>query len=150
MALAGFAQLRPACHVEPARAPWPRRLGARTAPNRPESHRKARPSRPERQKSTEPSARAAPRRDFPRFRVDFRIDFRGFSRLHRASDSTRVAIGRTSVFAGRRSTSEGSQTLRKTRNSTTIHRKSARRCFVNAPHEKNSMFSLPDVTRYRF
>ena len=49
-------------------------------------------------------ARDAPRGDFRRFRVDFRVDFRGFSRLHRASDSTRSAKGRTSVFVGRRGT----------------------------------------------
>ena len=86
--------------------------------SRPESPRVARPSRSERQKSTEKGARDAPRHDFRRFLVDFRVDFRGFSRLHRASDSTRSAKGRTSVFAGRRSTFKGSQTSQKNRKST--------------------------------
>ena len=90
-------------------------------------------------------ARDAPRGDFRRFRVDFRVDFRGFSRLHRASDSTRSAKGRTSVFAGRRSTLEGSQTWRKSRKSTKIAEKSIRHRFANKPHEKNSIFSLLDA-----
>ena len=50
------------------------------------------------QKSTEKGARAAPRHDFRRFRVDFRIDFRCFPRLHRASDSTRCVNRFFDVF----------------------------------------------------
>ena len=124
--------------VAPSRSP--------SRPSRPESLRVARPSRFERPKSTEKVARDAPRRDFRRFRVDFRVDFRGFSRLHRASDSTRSAKGRTSVFAGMRSTSEGSQTLRKNRKSTQIDNKSLRQCFANESPEQNSKFSLPGAT----
>ena len=108
--------------------------------SRPESPRVARPSRSERQKSTEKGARDAPRRDFRRFLVDFRVDFRGFSRLHRASDSTRSAKGRTSVFAGRRDTLEGSQTLRKNRKSTKIEETSLRRRFVNERREQKLDF----------
>ena len=64
----------------------------------PESLQVARPSRFERQKSIEKLARAAPRHDFRRFWLDFGTNFSSFSRLHRASDSTRSAKGRTSVF----------------------------------------------------
>ena len=45
-----------------------------------------------------------------RFQVDFGIDFRRFSRLHSAIDSTCNAKGQTLIFADRRSTSGGSQT----------------------------------------
>ena len=58
-------------------------------------------------------------------------------------DSTRSAHGRTSVFAGRRGTSEGSQTGRKSRKSTKIGEISLRRCFANEPRDKNSICSLP-------
>ena len=115
-----------------------------------ESPRVARLSRSERQKSTEKGAQDAPRRDFRRFLVDFRVDFRGFSRLHRASDSTRSAKGRTSVFADRRGTFKGSQTLQKNKKSTEIDEKSLRRCFANAQSEENSIFPLPDATWCRF
>ena len=118
--------------------------------SRPESLRVARPSRFERPKSTEKLARAAPRRDFRRFCLDFGVDFRRFSRLPRASDSTHSAKGRTSVFAGRRSTFKGSQTLQKNRKSTKIDETSLRRCFTNAQREENSMFPLPDATWRRF
>ena len=126
----------------------PSRLPKRSS--RPESLRVARPSRFERPKSTENVARAAPRRDFRRFWVDFGTDFSGFSRLHRASDSIRSAKSRTSVFAGRRSTFKGSQTLPKKRKSTKIDEKSLRRCFVNALHEENSIFPLSNATWRRF
>ena len=144
----------------PGRATWPTdsprpthfdRLGrSRSRSSRPESPRVARPSRSERQKSTEKGARDAPRRDFRRFRVDFRVDFRGFSRLHRASDSTRSAKGRTSVLTGRRGTKHIFRTLRKNRKSTKIVEKSLRRRFANEPREENSIFSLPDATWRRF
>jgi hypothetical protein len=87
---------------------------------------------------------------FRRFRVDLGTDFSGFSRLHRASDSTRSVKGRTSVFAGRRSTFKGSQTLQKERKSTKIHNQLLRRCFANAQHEENSIFPLSDATWRRF
>ena len=50
--------------------------------------------------------------------------FTGFSRLRRASHSTRSAEGRTSVFTGRHSTSKGSQTSLKPRKSMKINEKS--------------------------
>ena len=118
--------------------------------SRPESPRVARPSRSARQNSIEKGARDAPRGDFRPFRVNFRVDFRGFSRLHRASDSTRVAMGQTSVFAGRRSTSEGSLTLRKNRKSMKVVEKSLRRRCANEPREENSIFSFPDASWRQF
>ena len=63
---------------------------------------------------------------------------------------TRSAKGRTFVFAGRRSTFKGSQTLQKTQKSKKIDEKSLRRCFANAPREKNSIIPLPDETWRRF
>ena len=111
---AGVQRAQPARPgIEPARLDRPRathfaRLG--------------RPGDPARPTSIDLGAGATPRdplrHGFRRFRVDFATDFRRFSMLHRASDSTRSAKGRTSVFAGMRSTSEGSQTLRQTRKST--------------------------------
>ena len=77
-------------------------------------------------------------------------DFRRFSRLLRAIGATRSAKGRTSVFASRRSTLEGSQTLQKNQKLTKIVEKSVRRRFANEPSEKNSIFSLADATRRRF
>ena len=65
-------------------------------------------------------AREAPSAYSERSGDDFRVDFRRFPRLHRVSDSTRCENGRTFVSAGRRSTSEGSQTLRKSRKLTKI------------------------------
>ena len=119
-------------------------------PGRPESPRVARPSCFERPKSSEKGARDAPRRDFQRILVDFRIDFGGFSRLHRASDSTRSAKGRTSIFADRCSTFKGSQTLQKKQKSTKIDEQSLRQCFANAQCGENSIVPLPDATWCRF
>ena len=138
---------RTSAHDRGARPTHFDRLGRRESLDEPpESPRVARPSPSERPKSTEKGARDAPRRDFRRFRVDFGTDFSGFSRLHRASNSTRSAKGRTSVFAGRRSTFKGSQTLQKNRRSTKIDAKSLRQCFANAQRGENSIFSFPDAT----
>ena len=128
--------------VAPSRSP--------SRPSRPESLQVARPSRFERPKSIEKVARTAPRRNFRRFWLDFGTDFSGFSRLHRASDSTRSAKGRTSVFAGRRSTFKGSQTSPKKRKSTKIDEKLLRRCFANALHAESSIFPFSDATWRRF
>ena len=70
--------------------------------------------------------------------------------MHRASDSTRSVKGRTSVFAGRRSTFKGSQTLQKQQKSTKIDKQLLRRCFANAQHKENSIFPLSDATWRRF
>ena len=59
-------------------------------------------------------------------------------------------MGQTSVFASRRSTSEGSLTLRKSRKSTKIVEKSLRRRCANEPRENKSIFSLLDATCCRF
>ena len=99
---------------------------------------------------SEKGAQAAPRRDFRRFRVDFGIDFRCFSRSHRPSDVTRSANGRTLDFADRRGTLEGSLTLRKNQKSMKNDGRSLRRRFANEPREKNSMFALPGATWRRF
>ena len=126
------------------------RLGRPSHPASPRVARVARPRRFERQKSTDKGAREGPRRDFRRFRVDFGIDFRCFSRQHCASDVTRSASGRTLDFADRRGTLEGSQTLRKARKSTKIDGKSLRRRFANEPRGKKSIFALPGATWRRF
>ena len=99
---------------------------------------------------TPEGAREAPRRHFRRYRVDFRADLHCFSRLHRASDSTRSAKGQTSVFAGMRSTLEGSQTLRNNRKSTKIDETSLRHCVATRSRDQNSIFSLPGATWRRF
>ena len=52
------------------------------------------------------------RNDFSTILVDFGSDFRRFSRLLRASKSTRCAKGRTLILTGRRGTLEGSRILR--------------------------------------
>ena len=70
--------------------------------------------------------------------------------MHRASDSTRSVKGRTSVFAGRRSTFKGSQTLQKQQKSTKNDKQLLRRCFANAQHKENSIFPLSDATWRRF
>ena len=78
------------------------------------------------------------------------VEFRGFSRLLRTSDATRSAKGRPSVFAGMRSTLEGSQASQKNQKLTKIVGKSVRQRFANEPSENNSIFSLADATRRRF
>ena len=108
------------------------------------------PSCSERQQSTEKGARDDPRSNFQQFLVDFQFDFRGFSRLHRASSSTRGAKGRTSVFADRHSTFKGLQSLQENEKSTKIDEKSLRQCFANAQRTENSIFPLPDATWCRF
>ena len=70
--------------------------------------------------------------------------------MRRTSDLTRSANGRTLDFAGRRGTSEGSQTLRKNRKSMKNGDKTLRQCFANAPCRKNSLLALPDTTERRF
>ena len=59
-------------------------------------------------------------------------------------------LGRTSVFAGRCSTSEGSQTPPKKRSSTKVVEKSTRICFANDLREKNLISSFPAATWRRF
>ena len=139
------------------------RVARRVASSRPESLRVARPrrlsrlqtariARPwhfERQNLSEKCARERPRRDFRGFRVAFRVDFRGFSRLRCASDSTRSAKGRTPVFADRHSISGRFSILLKNRRSTKIFEKSLRRACATQAHAKNSNFSLPAANRRR-
>ena len=91
--------------------------------------------------------------DFRRFGVDLGIDFQRFSSSCGASNWTRSADGPTSVFAGRRSTSEGSQTLRKSRKSTNIDGTLLRPCFSNKSCETKLIFSarlVRDVPSERF
>ena len=64
-------------------------------------------------------------------------DFRRFSRLHRASGLILCANSRTLVFADRRGTFKGSQTLEKHQKSAKIDEKSIWRCFANEPCDKN-------------
>ena len=140
-----------------SRRAWPIDMAHRASPNgrlgrpsHPASPRGARPRRFEWQKSTDKGAREGPRRDFRRFRIDFGIDFRCFSRQHCASDVTRSASGRTLDFADRRGTLEGSQTLRKARKSTKIDGQSLRRRIANEPRVKKLIFALPGATWRRF
>ena len=88
-------------------------------------------------------------RKFWRFRI-FCIDsesvFCHYSRFLRTGDATRSAKSRTFVFAGRRSTSEGSQRLRRKKKSLKIDKESFRCRFAQEPHGKNTMFPLPDAT----
>ena len=65
-------------------------------------------------------------------------------------DSTHSTKGRTFVFADRRSTFKGSQTLQKNKKSTEIDNKSLQQCFANAQQRENSIFPLPDATWCRF
>ena len=87
---------------------------------------------------------------FRSFCVDYNSHFRRFARVHRASDSTRGANGRTFVFAGRRSTFKGSQTLLTNLKSLNFGEKSQRCSFAHEPREKNLNFSFPDTTWRRF
>ena len=107
------------------------RLGRPSHPASPRVARVARPRRFERQKSTDKGAREVPRRDFRRFRIDFGIDFRRFSRQPCASDMTRGTSARTLDFADRRGTLETSQTLRKARKTTKVEGKSLRLRFAS-------------------
>ena len=76
--------------------------------------------------------------------------FRRFLRCHRAGDWTRCAQCRTFVFAGRRSTLEGSQTRQNNAKSCKLERSSLGRPFTSEPREKSSMFSIPSATQPRF
>ena len=130
---------RPSCPEAP-RVARPRRV---ESPDEPPD---ARPMRLKRQKSTEKGARERPRRDFRGFWIVFRVDFRGFSRLQRASDSTCSAKCRTSVSAGRRITSGRFSILRKNRKSTKNRRKIAPTGLRDPGARK---FSLPATNRRR-
>ena len=87
------------------------------------------PSRFERPNSTDKGT-------FSSISVDFGIDFRRFSRRHRASNSTCRAKRQTFVFAGRRSTLEGSLAVRRAQTSTQFDAKSFRRWCANEPRGK--------------
>ena len=76
--------------------------------------------------------------------------FRGFSRCHGAGDSTRCARARTFVFAGRRSTLEGSQARQKNAKSRKFDRTSLGRRFASEPLARSSPFSIPCVSLPRF
>lgn len=75
------------------------------------------------------------------------LDFRSFSRLQCVRDSTCSAESRTLVFAGRRSTFKGSQTLPTDRKSTKIDKKLVQRCFMDRLRTKSRFFSLPGVAQ---
>ena len=75
----------------------------------------------------------------------FLCDFRCFSRSLRASESMCSSMGRTSVFADRCGTSEGSHALRKRQNTTKRNDKSQRRSFSSETRRQNSKFSIPEA-----
>ena len=75
--------------------------------------------------------------------------FSCFSRLLHASDSTRSANGRTSVFAGRRGTKQRFRIWRKNRKSTNIVEKLLRRACATQPCDKNSIFPISAANQRR-
>ena len=77
----------------------------------------------------------------------FGINFRTFSRLQCVRDLTCSAESRTLVFAGRRSTFKGSQTLPTDRKFTKIDKKLVQRCFMDRLRTKSRFFSLPGVAQ---
>ena len=113
-----------------AKAAWAARLGRLGRSPRP----------PGMQKSTEKIARLAARRRFRWFWEDLRVDFRRFPRLRRASESIRSAKSRTSVFASRRSTSEGSPSFCEHPKSKELVENSHQKRFAIMLHEKYSIF----------
>ena len=99
---------------------------------------------------SEKGARVAPRRDVRRFRIDFWVDFRCFSRLHCASALPGSVKCRTLILTGRRSTLERFCILRKTQKSTKIVESLLRKRCASAAHAKNSLFWVPEAPRRRF
>ena len=81
---------------------------------------------------------------------DFRVHFRRFSRLHRASESTCSTMSRTSVFAGRRGTKQGFRIVRQSQTSTKIDANLLRPCFATELRVKNLTLSLKGATSRRF
>ena len=77
----------------------------------------------------------------------FGPDFRTFLRLQCVRDSTCSAESRTLVFAGRRSTFKGSQTLPTDRKSIKIDKKLVQQCFMDRLRTKSRFFSLPGVAQ---
>ena len=80
----------------------------------------------------------------------FGPDFRTFLRLQCVRDSTCSAESRTLVFAGRRSTFKGSQTLPTDRKSIKIDKKLVQQCFMDRLQTKSRFFSLPGVAQQWF
>ena len=78
------------------------------------------------------------------------FEFHGFLGQERASESIRSAKSRTSVFASRRSTSDGSLSFGASPKSTEIVENSHRKRFSIMLHGKYSILSLPDVPWNRF
>ena len=82
--------------------------------------------------------------------IDSKSNFHRFARVHRGSDWTRSSIGRTFVFAGRRSTFRGLQTS-PTKLKSLISDEHSQRCsFAHEPREKNLIVSLWDTNWRRF
>ena len=115
--------------------------------------RTARSKSLERPKLSDKAARAIPTSHFRRFGVNcgsaFDV-FRCFLTCHGAGDSTRCAQGRTFVFAGRRSTLEGSQARQKNAKSRKLDRTLLGRRFASEPRARSSPFSIPCASQPRF
>ena len=75
---------------------------------------------------------------------------RCFLRCHRAGDWTRCAQCRTFVFAGRRSTLEGSQARQKHAKSRKLDRSLLGRRFASELRARSSPFSIPCASQPRF
>ena len=76
--------------------------------------------------------------------------FRSFLTCHGTGDSTRCAQGRTFVFAGRRSTLEGSQARQKHAKSRKLDRSLLGRRFASELRARSSPFSIPCASQPRF
>ena len=76
--------------------------------------------------------------------------FRSFLTCHGAGDSTCCAQGRTFVFAGRRTTLEGSQARQKNAKSRKLDRTLLGRRFASEPRARSSPFSIPCASQPRF
>ena len=111
----------------------------------------SRPTEPLRATKVDRQGRpSGPEKRFSICWIDFGTNFCSFSRLHRASDSTRGTKGRTFVFAGRCSTFKDSQALHKISKHARIEEKSRPCSFAHETGEDNMIFSLRGATWRRF
>ena len=117
--------------------------------------RTARSKSLERPKLSDKAARASPTSHFRRFDLGSMLAsvfdvFRSCLTCRGPGDSTRCAQGRTFVFAGRRSTLEGSQARQKHAKSRKLDRTLLGRRFASEPRARSSPFSIPCASQPRF
>ena len=156
--ISGRPRRAPGAHGESPRTPRDARNAARERPEarRGDQNRRQVSSRNEKIEFFSRGSFTNPFRiDFSTIFVDCGSDFRRFSTLLRASESTRCAKGRTLILTGRRGTSEGSRILRMNGKSTKnvgkigSRSESSRSRDVTSKNHENRPENRPEIVENR-